>query len=125
MRISSGIWMTAFLLASVPSFAGNLALENGRNIWIPSCTKPTSPASVLNAHPETAGNEMNSISAQQNAYVDAMQAYMNCISNDAQQDQMLINQAITSSAQKAISEAMAEANASSPAAASRRNWNTR
>lgn len=121
MRITSGTWMAAFLLTALPAFAGNLALENGRNVWIPSCTKPAAPPSVLQAHPETAGNDMNTLSGQRNAYVDAMQAYMNCISNDAHQDQALISQTITSSAQKAIADAMAEVNSYSPQV-SRKNW---
>ncbi len=64
---------------------------------------------------------MNTLSGQRNAYVDAMQAYMNCISNDAHQDQALISQTITSSAQKAIADAMAEVNSYSPQV-SRKNW---
>ncbi len=117
MRLSSGILMILFLVVAMPSFAGSLALENGQNVWIPTkCTKPTPPPSVRSAHSETAGREMNALSAQHNAYVEAMQAYMNCVSSDAQQDQTLITQTITSSAQKAIADAMTEINTYSPAA---------
>ena len=109
MRKSSGILLTACLLVAAPAFAGNLGLEGGKNVWTSTqCPKPNPPGSILRAHPETSGSDMNVLMAQHNIYVDAMQAYMNCISNDAQHDQTLITQTITSSAQQAIAQAMAE-----------------
>ena len=51
---------------------------------------------------------MNVLIAQYNSYVDAMQAYMTCIGNEADHDQVVVNQAIAASAQREIAEAKAE-----------------
>jgi hypothetical protein len=51
---------------------------------------------------------MNTLIAQHNAYVDAAQNYMNCISNEAEHDQNATTQEISSGAQKAISDTQSE-----------------
>ncbi len=109
MRKSFGILLAVGLLSAVPAFAGNLAFENGLTVWRSTqCVKPNPPGSVLNAHPETAGEDMNGLVAQHNAYVDAAQAYMNCLGNEAERDQAMVTQSITSGAQKAIADVQAE-----------------
>ena len=109
MRKSFGILLAFGLLSAVPAFAGNLAFENGATVWRSTqCVKPHPPSPVLNAQPETAGDDLNGLVAQHNAYVDATQAYLNCIGNEAQSDQVAVTQSITASAQKAIAEAQAD-----------------
>jgi subtilase family serine protease len=118
MRKPSGILLTVCLLAATPAFAGDLSFSSGVAAWHSTrCAKPVPPqASVLQANPETPGNDMNAIIVQRNAYADAMQAYMNCVSGEAENDQTVIVEAISSSAQREIDAASAEvARMSSPA----------
>ena len=51
---------------------------------------------------------MSALITQHNAYVDAAQIYMNCISAEAEHDQIAVNQEITSDAQKAIADTQAD-----------------
>ncbi len=105
MRTSSTLVLAFCLLATTPALAGNLSFDNGVTSWHSTqCVRPNPPASYLKAHPETKGDDMNSLMSQHNAYVDAAQAYMNCLSNEADHDQTMVNQAIAASAQKAISD---------------------
>lgn len=109
MRKSSGILVAACLLVAVPAFAGNLTFDRGQTIWHSTqCTRPAAPGSVLNAAPETAGDDMNTLVAKHNAFVALEQAYMECLSGEAERDQSMVGQAITSGAQKAISDAQAD-----------------
>ena len=95
--------LSAVLLAAPAAFAGNMTFDNGQASWHSTqCTKPVAPPSVLAAHPETAGEDMNALITKHNAYVDAAQAYMNCISGEAEGDQTKVDQAIAASAQQAI-----------------------
>ena len=112
MRTYSGILLATCLLAVSPAFAGNLTLENGQTSWHSTqCPKPNPPGSLMAATPETPGEDMNSLASQHNAYVDAVQNYMNCVSSEAENDQTLVNQTITANAQKAIADAQADADA--------------
>lgn len=109
MRKSFGMFLSICLLSATPALAGDLSFDNGTTAWHSTqCLKPNPPASVLKAQPETSGDEMNALIAKHNAFVDAAQAYMNCVSGEAQHDQSLVNQQIASGAQKAISDMQAE-----------------
>lgn len=60
---------------------------------------------MLAANKETSGEAMNQLMTQYNAYVQQVQAYMDCVSNEAQTDSGAAAQAITHSAQTAIEAA--------------------
>jgi len=112
----SGPFLIVCLLAAVPAHAGNLSFDNGQTSWHSTqCIKPNPPVSVMHAHPETAGDDMNGLIGQHNAYVDAMQTYMNCLGDESERDQTMVDQAITANAQKAIADAQAEVDSSSAA----------
>ncbi len=116
MSKRAGILLAVGLLATTPAFAGTLGTESGKAVWHSTqCVKPVAPESVVTAHPETLGNDMNRLSAQQNAYVDAAQYYMNCIKDEAANDQTQIDKAIASDAQKAIADMQADVSASTAA----------
>lgn len=115
MKKSLGILAVLAVMAAMPAFAGNLSFENGRTAWhTTQCQKPVAPASVASANSETAGNDMNALMSQYNAYVDAAQAYMSCISSEAERDQSMVNQAIAASAQQAIAAVQSEVSAAAP-----------
>jgi hypothetical protein len=103
--------IAAVMLVAAPALAGNLTFDGGQTVWhTTQCQKPTPPTSVLGANPETRGEQMNSLISQHNAYVDAAQTYMNCISNEADRDQTMVNQAIASGAQHEIAGMQDEIN---------------
>ena len=109
MRKSSGILLAACLLAATPAMAGNLTFDKDKSTWHSStCTKPIPPESVITADPETKGNVMNAMVARFNVYAGQAQAYMNCISNEAENDQKVTNDAITSGAQAEIASVKVE-----------------
>jgi len=109
MRAISKILLVGGLLACSPVLAGNLTFDSGQTTWrTTQCTRPMPPPSVVHANPETRGDAMNTLIAQYNGYVDAMQAYMTCIGNEADHDQVVVNQSIAASAQKEIGEAKQE-----------------
>jgi len=110
-----GVFLAASLLAAMPACAGALTFDGGKAAWhSEQCIKPLPPTSILGAHPETSGDKMNQLIAQHNAYVDAAQDYMNCIKNEAANDQAQINQAIASNAQQSISDMQEDVMRASP-----------
>jgi len=122
MRRISGLILAFGLLAAQSAMAGNLTFESGQTSWHSTqCVKPAPEASFANVSPETAGDDMNSLVARHNIYVDAAQNYMDCISNEAENDQGLVSKAIASDAQKAIANMQAEVDASSAALHARKN----
>jgi hypothetical protein len=116
MRIkSTSFVLAACLLAAAPAVAGNLTLDNGHTTWHSTqCSKPMGPGSVMGAKSDTAGDDMNSLMGQHNAFVDATQAYMNCIADEASQDQTLVDQTIVAGAQKNIADAQADLDNAAP-----------
>jgi len=109
MRKFSGILLASCIFATLPAMAGNLTFENGQSTWHSAkCSKPVAPESIVNADPETSGSKMNALIGDYNAYANAAQAYMNCLSKEAEDDQKSIGQAISSGAQAEISAVNAE-----------------
>jgi len=109
MSKTSGILMAACLLAAMPAWAGDLTFENGGATWHPAkCTKPVPPESVLNADAETKGEKMNALITAYNTYATAAQAYVNCVSKEADADQQSINLAITAGAKSEITSVLTE-----------------
>jgi hypothetical protein len=120
MLKSYGVFLSACLLAATPVFAGDLTLAGGQTTWHSTqCTKPNPPASVLKADRETSGNDMNALVAQHNAYVDAAQNYMNCVSNEATHDQTAVSQQIAAAAQTVIADVKGEIDSDAQALRSR------
>jgi hypothetical protein len=105
------LFTAAFVAMCQPAQAGNLTFDGGQTAWhTTQCNKPMPPASILNATSDTQTDQLNSLISQHNAFVDASQAYMNCISNEAQRDQAMVNQAITAGAQHEIAQMQDEVN---------------
>lgn len=102
---SLALFLGIATLAAAPAFAGDLTFENGKATWHSTqCMAPNPPPALTGASSESSGEQMNTLVSQHNAYVDAAQVYMNCISNEAQRDQEMVNQQITAGAQRAIVE---------------------
>jgi len=115
MRKSTGIILAAVGLFATPALAGNLTFDGGQTAWHSTqCTKPSPPPAVVAAHANTDGEDMNDLVSQYNAYVALAQDYMNCISNEADHDQTLVNQSITASAQKDIAQMQGEVDSLAP-----------
>ena len=111
MRKMTAILMGVAVLAATPAFAGNLTFDGGVTAWHSTqCTKPMPPASITGANSEAEGEQLNSLISQHNAYVDAAQNYMNCISNEADRDQTMVSQAIASGANRTIAATQDEVN---------------
>jgi uncharacterized protein (UPF0333 family) len=109
MRKSSGILVAACLLVATPALAGSLDFNNGEASWRSTrCEKPVPTTVDTKITSETRGNELNALIAQRNAYADKVQAYMNCISKEAENDQSVTGQAIASGAQKEIDAVRAD-----------------
>lgn len=107
MRVSSILLSAALLtLPAVAVQAGNPSLVDGKAEWhSTSCKEPVMPASLVGADKETSGSDMNKLMESYNAYSGAMQAYMNCVSKEAETDQNTTSQVIMQSAQGIIQEA--------------------
>ena len=110
-----GILLAVGLFATLPASAGTLTLDEGKAVWQSNqCSKPTPPDSVMKAHSETSGENMNRLITLHNAYVDAAQNYMNCIKAEAMNDQTQINLAIASNAKAAITSMQNDVMAAAP-----------
>lgn len=107
MRAAHTLLVAATLtLVSAPVFAGNLSLSDGKAQWqTTACVEPTAPASLLTVDKETHAGDMNKLMENYNAYSTNMQAYMDCVSKEAESDSGAVNQAITRSAQVTIAGA--------------------
>jgi hypothetical protein len=64
---------------------------------------------------------MNGLLSQHNAFVDAAQNYMNCVSGEAERDQAAAAKAITLNAQKTIAQMQDEVNTDAQMVRSQRN----
>jgi hypothetical protein len=93
------------LFAAFPANAGTYSVDGkGQLSWKPDrCDPPTPPPpSLLEAHPETRAGDMNQRAMQYNTYVELAQAYMNCVSAEADQDAAAAGQAVVNSGQSII-----------------------
>ena len=122
MRKFYGTFLSVCLLAATPALAGDLTLASGHTTWHSTqCTRPNPPASILKADRETPGDDMNALISQHNAYVNAAQNYMNCVSGEATHDQTIVDQEIASSAQKDIADMQKEISAEAQSLRSRQH----
>lgn len=104
MRTITGTTLALLLtLVTVPAFAGNLIVSNGNSQWQSTgCTEPVAPASLLSADKESAANDLNQKMQGYNSYAASAQAYMDCVSKEAEGDANVANQTISQSAQRTI-----------------------
>ncbi len=110
MKNLFGILLAVCLLTALPASAGNLTFEGNQPVWHSAkCVRPTPPESIINADPETAGNDMNARISAYNAYARKAQDYMNCLSLEAAEDQKNVSRAIADTAQAEIASMATEA----------------
>ena len=104
MRPVSLLVLFLGLVLAMPAFAGNTTVNDGRGNWQSTkCSPPKTPAAM--AHdPEAAANDLNERIAQHNQFVAEAQAYMNCVSQEAQADADAASQVVTRAAQAIIQQ---------------------
>lgn len=105
MRFSSlSLILAAGLLIATPALAGKVSYADGKGKWVPTgCVAPTAPA-AMSKNAEAAANDLNSSVSARNAYADAAQAYMACVSKEAQNDAEAFGILITDSAQAILDQ---------------------
>jgi hypothetical protein len=92
-------------LFALPALAGSVTITNGQVTWQSNqCQAPATPA-MGKPNSETRANDMNARVTEYNNYASAAQAYMNCLSNEAQHDAGAVSQSIAGQAQVLISAA--------------------
>jgi hypothetical protein len=105
MRVNLSVFIAGVLLISTPALAGTVTTDNNQVTWQSTqCTAPAQPASVVSADRHSKADDMNKRVTAYNEYVTQVQAYMDCVSKEAQADASNANQSITGSAQKQIDE---------------------
>jgi hypothetical protein len=103
----------ATVLATVwggAAFAGQINYSNAKGVWQSTqCTLPAPPAST-SASGDNAADSLNGNMAQRQLYVDQMNAYMRCVSEEAGRDARLAGELIVKSAEAILAEAEHVAN---------------
>ncbi len=106
MRPHFTVILAGVLLLSAPALAGNVTVTNGQAGWQSTqCAAPSIPPSLTVADRMTPADDMNTRVLQYNEYVGLMQIYMECMSNEAQNDANLTAQAIVNAGQATIEQA--------------------
>jgi hypothetical protein len=92
------------LLLSSPAHAGTFGIDgNGQLVWQSNqCSPPPIPPSLVATDSETGADNMNQRATQYNTYVQQAQAYMNCISTEAEIDANRAGQSIIDAGQVVI-----------------------
>jgi hypothetical protein len=112
MRVAALITVLSGLALATPALAGTVNFTDGRGTWQPTkCTAPQSP-SASSPDAEAGANDLNARVAQHNQYVAAADAYMSCLSEEAQTDANGVSQAIVNAAQSVIQQTQAQVAAS-------------
>ena len=84
--IQKTLLATAFLLAASPAFAGTLQYQNGQTSWEPTtCTAPAAPT-FMGTNSDRSGNALSANVEAYNQYSAAVQAFLTCVSGEANQD---------------------------------------
>ncbi|MDD5585812.1 MAG: hypothetical protein PHY92_02510 [Alphaproteobacteria bacterium] len=111
-RLISLLILALLLLPAPPAHAGTVAATDGTGTWQSTkCTPPKTPAELAK-DPETAANDLNAQMALHNQYVGQAEAYMNCVSQEAQADAASSGQVIIRSAEALIQQTQAKVAAS-------------
>lgn|GEM_PF-795933 len=112
MRPVSLIVFLLGLALAMPALAGSASITDGRGNWQSTkCMQPKPPAAMMH-DPEAAADSLNERINQHNQYVAEAQAYMNCVSQEAQADANAAGQVITSAAQALIQQMQSQVSAS-------------
>ncbi|MFY9288153.1 MAG: hypothetical protein WAO98_06590 [Alphaproteobacteria bacterium] len=97
--------LLALLMSITTATAGEVTVANGQATWRSTqCVQPTTPPSLLEADRLSPANDMNVLVTQYNEYVKLMRIYMDCMSNEAQNDANATSNAIVASAQAALND---------------------
>lgn len=111
MRLTFLVTAISAFLVSIPAYAGTMTLVDGHGTWQSTrCAPPPAPES-LSRNPEAAANDLNSQVGARNQYVASVQAYMNCVSQEAQSDASASSNVIMQAAQRMIQDAQARGTA--------------
>lgn len=112
MRVVAVVAMVLGLAWAAPVLAGTVNFTDGRGTWQPTkCVAPQPPAPTA-PDSEAAANDLNARMALHNQYVAAADAYMACLSQEAQTDADGVSQAIVNAAQGVIQKTQAQIAAS-------------
>lgn len=111
MRMLSVFVLTVVGLFSMDALAGTLTYGDMRGKWQPTgCTAPQSLAAMAK-NPETPANDLNAQITARNKFVQEANAYMQCISQEAQKDADAVGLLVTQSAKAIIDKTQAEIDA--------------
>lgn len=89
--------------------AGSLTANDGQANWKSTqCVVPVRPASLKDSDAEYNANELNEKIVQYNQYTAQVQAYMECVRQEAQSDVSTAQQAAFAEAERAIQFAREE-----------------
>jgi hypothetical protein len=100
----------AFILLSVPAFAGTVNFSNGQGVWQSTiCPRPVSPAFV-GMGGEVPASTMNNAANSFNKFVTDTQSYMDCLAQEARADTTQSSQLIVQSMQQQMNAAQEEVN---------------
>jgi hypothetical protein len=112
MRHSFAFVVAGICLLAVPTFAGDVTMTNGQTVWKSTqCTAPVIPPVLNGVGSEDTADDVNTRVTQYNAYINLVQAYMNCMSNESQADATHASDAVLTAAQAQIAEVNQRANA--------------
>ncbi len=112
MRAFYSFLFLFLLMATTPVLAGNVTYADMRGRWVSTqCTAPATPA-ALSKDSEAAADDLNAQRAAHNQYVMDAQAYMTCLTKEAERDAEATGILVTKSAQALIDKAAADLNAS-------------
>ena len=114
MRIALSLILAGFIALSAFNVrAGTVTMANGQVMWQSTqCPAPQKPPALAALNPETAANDVNALSIQHNTYAAQVQAYMDCMSKEAELDANLTAKGIIASAQAQIQAAQVSVDAS-------------
>lgn len=114
-RMLSLLVLMFLLLPALPAHAGTVTATDNAGSWQSTkCTPPQNPSALSN-NPEAAANDLNAAMAIHNQYVAQAEAYMNCVSKEAQADADSSSQIIIRSAQAIMQQTQAQVAASAAA----------
>lgn len=108
MRLHTLILGAVLLTATTGAQAGNLTFGEGKGAWQSTmCTHPARPAALAN-DPDADANNLNEQINAYNVYTGQIQAYLDCISREAERDIAGSQQTVSAEAHKAIAAAQGE-----------------
>lgn len=123
---ASSAWFTVCLVlgvvfSAIPASAGSMTLDEGGGVWTPTrCAMPLNPYNTgLRQDSEAPAEDLNARVARHNVYARDMQAYMECVSQEAAADMKISNRVIGGEARRLLTQAEEEVRASAAKAKKR------